>query len=123
MITTTRRYARPGPTPFNPQASRLPQRSTSWDCGKPSSNTAKDVNPSVRARRRRARLLTLALVEFVLADAPVGGYRVAFPAADRIESAQSRAVSSAGEHFPDTEGVTGSIPVPPTIVVSARTTG
>jgi hypothetical protein len=27
-----------------------------------------------------------------------------------------RAVSSVGEHFLDTEGVTGSIPVPPTIL-------
>src|ERR1019366_7485372 len=35
--------------------------------------------------------------------------------AGSIPASASRAVSSAGERFPDTEEVTGSIPVPPTM--------
>gem|GEM_PF-3905239 len=35
--------------------------------------------------------------------------------ADNLSKNSSRAVSSAGERFPDTEEVAGSIPAPPTI--------
>src|ERR1019366_3520010 len=40
--------------------------------------------------------------------------------AGSIPASASRAVSSAGERFPDTEEVTGSIPVPPTRVVAGQ---
>src|ERR1019366_1411692 len=40
--------------------------------------------------------------------------------AGSIPASASRAVSSAGERFPDTEEVTGSIPVPPTRVFQGQ---